>query len=693
MHSGRRKGYGLLLSATLLAACGGSGDSAPAGAAPPVGETRAAATQNAVCTGAASAGWCWMHPRPTGNAIADIAFGDAGRAWAVDNGGALLRSADGGATWSGSYSPYMQVPRAVRFADASHGWVVGLNETLLYTRDGGSRWAPRSLGVPASYATVDLWVPGPATAVAAGAIGGGSLQTQDGGRSWQRAEDTPTHQAPGALWSVGQTTASKSSDGGKTYTESLRPTPQTSSSNHHLELASFPDDRHGWVWGREFADEVLRGKLWATRDGGTTWSSWEPRGLPENITELQFFDAAIGWARESRTYFRTTDGGATWSRIEYSSTGYPTPEGWLDANTLWLHDDNLEALRVTRDAGASWHTLKPVSAEAGLDLTPELQIAPDGAYWAKYGDRRYRSADQGKHWKRVLGPVAHDVDGPTTSLWFFDALRGFAQTSKGSLLSTSDGGASWKRRDSNPLDSFRGRARLQFATPKRGWMASRGAGIARTTDGGKTWKSPAQAGDLDPVTDFHFADTRNGWAVARDYPQATLYRTRDGGVRWREQAYFQYETNGLRFLDDRIGLVMGGGGMLLRTTDGGEHWSAQPTGVSAPLRRAWFVDRSDVWVVGDMGTVLHSRDGGLTWRPVAVPATETLNDVAFANAGRGWIVGNNGIVLATQDGGRSWSRQRSGTRLDLHSLAVIDARTAWIGGANGAILMTTTAGR
>src|SRR5690348_14949398 len=58
--------------------------------------------------------------------------------------------------------------------------------------------------------------------------------------------------------------------------------------------------------------------------------------------------------------------------------------------------------------------------------------------------------------------------------------------------------------------------------------------------------------------------------------------------------------------DVNTATVVGAGGVILRTTDGGETWNAQSSGVTAYLSAVCFTDANTGTVVGGNGTILHT---------------------------------------------------------------------------------------
>jgi photosystem II stability/assembly factor-like uncharacterized protein len=54
----------------------------------------------------------------------------------------------------------------------------------------------------------------------------------------------------------------------------------------------------------------------------------------------------------------------------------------------------------------------------------------------------------------------------------------------------------------------------------------------------------------------------------------------------------------------------GASGTLLRTTDGGVHWSTEPNGTTHALERLFFTDQNHGWAAGFGGTILAFDQGG-----------------------------------------------------------------------------------
>jgi hypothetical protein len=146
------------------------------------------------------------------------------------------------------------------------------------------------------------------------------------------------------------------------------------------------------------------------------------------------------------------------------------------------------------------------------------------------------------------------------------------------------------------------------------------------------------------------------------------------------------------FADAGHGWVVGDRGLILATTDGGQHWMRQSSGVIGPLSGVSFVDASHGWAVGYY-TILVTSDGGAHWGRqyggAAGSLTPALQDVDFVDASHGWAVGG-GTVIATADGGVTWNPQYPATFPQVRAVDFVDATHGWMAGFQ--VLATTNGG-
>lgn len=121
-------------------------------------------------------------------------------------------------------------------------------------------------------------------------------------------------------------------DGGKTWSE----IPLGISDVVVAAIYFFPDKKTGWAVGGKATGvgNLKQGVFFKTTDGGFTWSDtlYEKKDFPygSDLQDIVFLDSCVGyvvgaWGFVSRTY----DGGKTWVRQAFPETLYNTPRNWV----------------------------------------------------------------------------------------------------------------------------------------------------------------------------------------------------------------------------------------------------------------------------------------------------------------------------------------------------------------------------
>ena len=152
--------------------------------------------------------------------------------------------------------------------------------------------------------------------------------------------------------------------------------------------------------------------------------------------------------------------------------------------------------------------------------------------------------DGGKSWKAQLSGDPKATDRPVVQLRFVDATHGFAaqSTSGGDhkLLATANG-QDWEQ----PGKVAQNRTDYQFVSPTTGFQAS-GTQILRTTDAGRSWqpvytcaiKTEIQGLTREVRCEFEklgFPSSSEGYALSRRIGNdvgSVLAKTEDGGATW-----------------------------------------------------------------------------------------------------------------------------------------------------------------
>ena len=169
-------------------------------------------------------------------------------------------------------------------------------------------------------------------------------------------------------------------------------------------------------------------------------------------------------------------------------------------------------------------------------------------------------------------------------------------------------------------------------------------------DGGATWY--VQYNDYThPWKSIHFKDNNTGYAFGL---YNSTMKTTNGGALWTDVAIHDTTWtafslfNGFVISSDTC-FALTEEGRICRTTDGGLHWSINNIGVNG--KKIIFVNSSIGYIVGGGGTILKSIDGGISWLPQISGTINNLLSVSFTDANKGYVVGDNGTILNTMNGG------------------------------------------
>ena len=164
---------------------------------------------------------------------------------------------------------------------------------------------------------------------------------------------------------------------------------------------------------------------------------------------------------------------------------------------------------------------------------------------------------------------------------------------------------------------------------------------------------------------------------------------------WKWQ-YGRHSMHAVHFNNTNEGWAVGDWGLIVHTTDGGQSWERQESGVGNWLGDVQFVDANTGWAVGSAGTILHTADGGLAWNIQSSPLAVDLYVLSFVDNQRGWI-GHSGAVLKTTDGGNSWTNVGSGIPSQVQDMQFFDVNEGALicnsgNPSDGRILITSDGG-
>ncbi|MDX9757720.1 MAG: YCF48-related protein [Bacteroidota bacterium] len=305
-----------------------------------------------------------------------IEFVDASTGFIAGDGGRILRTEDGGQSWSIVHGiGYIGTITDVIFTDDDHGIATTYSSTVLLTTNGGRRW---DNAIPSSDHACDAIAASPDGTLFLVATTHSYdfdlFVSTDHGRSWELRSRLPlqyTSSNPemaqrilaisdndilvGATYGL----LLRSTDGGRSWDRRTVQSSQTSQFSSGTALFHFPP--------ATFIYLQSNGLQYST-DGGNTW---EGRLTPRARTlwEAQFVTPDVGYGLISGEFARTTDGGKNW---DVTSDFTPQLLHFFDERNgmvLWSDpmQDDLTFVMTTTDGGASWtkHSMGERAAYSG----------------------------------------------------------------------------------------------------------------------------------------------------------------------------------------------------------------------------------------------------------------------------------------------------------------------------------------
>ena len=531
--------------------------------------------------------------------------GDSPERVIIGGGCALRRSDDGGETFrrllfSASEMSCDAAVTAFSFPTDSSGYILLADSRVLVTTDGGASFS-RGAMVPGAEAA-DILCTGERTCFAA-VTAAHVYRTTDGAGSWARVAD---------FGSRGETFRS-------------------------LEQA---DPSTLYVAGRGQA--VMK-----STDGGSTWTYRRAVNVAAHFRMFRCANAleCVGTVDGGGLIIRTADGGVTWGAL-VPSGDFKFAVDFASGRRV-IVAGALGSVEVSDDIGSTWRT---TASRMRGDFSDLVAVSDRIAYAGGSRGVVARTTDGGQSWVNVSPPSETTIIGITGAA----PARLYVLAEDGTLLRSDNGGQSYRT-----LSGYSGRPLAIHAVGEDAVLLIGPRGVVRSPDGGDTFRAvPAGAvrgralRAVDPA----------GSAVVVYGPRAAAL-SRDAGVSWTAIRLPNARlVRDLDFATARVGYVLDTRGILWRTANGGRTWTVLRSLGTSGLYEVEFSDALNGYAIvrtfgsfRNLGLVLRTADGGRSWRPQLV-SRKLLRRLATAG-GNDYAVAADGELYATAAGGDAGAAQ------------------------------------
>jgi len=275
---------------------------------------------------------------------------------------------------------------------------------------------------------------------------------------------------------------------------------------------------------------------------------------------------------------------------------------------------------------------------------------------------------------------------------------------RGHILLSDDDGETWFQAKVPMRTAL---TAVHFISPQRGWAVGHDTAILTTADGGVTWEKLLdgnQANQLVLAAAQQRLVTVEGLLAQADASERRqLQNQRDFAEIALDEARRDLDIGPSKvlmdvwFADEKMGLVVGASGYLLRTEDGGKSWQDWSDRIDNPdLLHLYALEQNQqgtLFLLGEAGSRFRSTDQGVSWQPLELPYDGSLFGIlATPDNNAVFAFGMSGVIYKSTDNGDSWTRVPSNTKSILQSGAIAADGRAVLVGLGGVLVQEDTSG-
>ncbi|MFA7228342.1 MAG: protein kinase [Melioribacteraceae bacterium] len=297
---------------------------------------------------------------------------------------------------------------------------------------------------------------------------------------------------------------------------------------------------------------------------------------------------------------------------------------------------SIQQLFASDDSKTKFNEIAKV--ESGTSQNLNSIFVSNRKFSAAVGDSGLiiRSFDDGKSWNTIT--LNRSVS--LTDLYITESGKIFIVGDSSSLYISSDYLDSVEY---FPVEAGYTFFKIKFIDAKTGFITGNRGLILKTANGGISWYR-VQSNIDEIIFDLAFYNAKQGFAVGWN---GTILSTNNGGETWSRTGE-ALTDNYLKSIDlnkDGYGLIAGGDGTVLRSTDYGASWEKMRLESAGGFQKIRFISDTNAIIIGSQGTILISKDSGESWNLVDSHYYTNMNGISITPYGKIFIAGVNGMII------------------------------------------------
>lgn len=296
---------------------------------------------------------------------------------------------------------------------------------------------------------------------------------------------------------------------------------------------------------------IISNAQWVRQVSGTTG----------NITDVEFINRYTGWACGDNIIYKTTNGGQNW--ITQSNPAQCFIEQICPVDSNIVYAAGWFTMLKTTNGGQNWIAIFAGNYGSGLPVLEGVHFINPNTGWFCGSNRMLKTTNGCQSWDSTF------INGYMWDIYFRNELEGVS-CGEYCMYKTTNGGINWNLIQM-PFTTFMQMFyRISFVNNQFGWVAGTGNNIYRTTNFGTNWDSLGYINEANVSYSIRFSSLNTGFSGGTF---GRLFKTTNGGYSWKRENLKNVNPGYIMSIwayNDSVLWAVGGGGMIIHTTTGGE---------------------------------------------------------------------------------------------------------------------------